>query len=76
MKFTNHFINDVKPKRPYLVPELLSDIIENPIKKEIQDDNKIKLWGYSSKDNKYVRVILLEDGETIHTAFFDRNFKI
>jgi hypothetical protein len=76
MKFTNHFINDVKPKRPYLDDELLSDIIENPIKKEIQDDNKIKLWGYSSKHNKYVRVILLEDGETIDTAFFDRNFKI
>jgi len=76
MKFTNHFINDVKPKRPYLDDELLSDIIENPIKKEIQEDNKIKLWGYSSKHNKYVRVILLEDGETIHTAFFDRNFKI
>lgn len=24
---------------------------------------------------KYLRVILLEDGETVHNAFFDRNFK-
>ena len=76
MKFTSHFINDVKPKRPYLDDQLLSVIIVNPIKKEIQDDNKIKLCGYSSKHNKYVRIILLEDGITIHTAFFDRNFKI
>lgn len=75
MKFTTHFIEDVMPKRPYLDTELLVGIINNPIRREIQDDNKIKLWSYSSKHNKYVRVILLEDGETIHTAFFDRNFK-
>jgi hypothetical protein len=24
---------------------------------------------------KYLRIILLEDGETIHNAFFDRSFK-
>jgi hypothetical protein len=24
---------------------------------------------------KYLRIILLEDGETVHNAFFDRNFK-
>ena len=24
---------------------------------------------------KYLRVILLDDGETVHNAFFDRNFK-
>lgn len=76
MKFTKHFLEDVLLKRPYLDKELLEYIIANPIKREIQDDNKIKLWGYSSKHNKYVRIIMLEDGETIHTAFFDRNFKI
>lgn len=26
-------------------------------------------------DNKYLRVILLEDNETVHNAFFDRTFK-
>jgi len=76
MKFTKHFIEDVMPKRPYLDTDLLTDIINNPIKSEIQDDKKIKLWGYSSKFKKYVRIILLEDGETVHTAFFDRNFKL
>jgi hypothetical protein len=76
MKFTKHFLEDVLPKRPYLDKELLEYIIANPIKREIQEDNKIKLCGYSSKYNKYVRIIMLEDGETIHTAFFDRKFKI
>ncbi len=69
-------MNDVLPKRPYLDEELIEDILSNPIRKEIQDDNKIKLWGYSSRNKRFVRIILLEDGETIHTAFFDRNFKI
>jgi hypothetical protein len=26
-------------------------------------------------DNRFLRVILLPDGETIHNAFFDRGFK-
>jgi len=76
IKYTKHFIDDVFPKRPYLTDELLLDIIEDPIKTEIQLDDKIRLWGFSSVHNKYVRIILLEDGETIHTAFFDRNFKL
>jgi hypothetical protein len=25
-------------------------------------------------DNRYLRVILLADGETVHNAFFDRGF--
>lgn len=76
MKFSKHFVNDLLPKRPYITTELLEHIIGNPLKIEMQEDYKIKLWGFSSEHNKYVRVILLEDKETVHTAFFDRNFKI
>ncbi len=49
--------------------------IENPIKTEIQTDGRIRKWGYIEEVRKYLRVILLEDGKTIHNAFFDRNFK-
>jgi hypothetical protein len=75
MKYSKHFLNDVLPKIPYLTEELLNEIIHNPMKTEIQEDNRIKIWGYSSNYNKFVRIILLEDNETIHTAFFDRDFK-
>ena len=27
------------------------------------------------KKNKYLRVVFLQDKETVHNAFFDRNFK-
>jgi hypothetical protein len=26
-------------------------------------------------ENRYLRVVLLPDGETVHNAFFDRGFK-
>jgi hypothetical protein len=32
-------------------------------------------WAKISEAGKYLRVILLEDGETVHNAFFDRSYK-
>ena len=32
-------------------------------------------WGYIKEEDKYLRVILLPDGETIHNAFFDRRYE-
>lgn len=75
LKFSIHFERDVLPKRPYLTEELLDGIINDPLRIENQDDGRIKVWGFSSEYNKYIRIVLLEDKETIHTAFFDRNFK-
>jgi len=42
---------------------------------KIQYDGRIRKWSYVEEAGKYLRVILLEDGETIHNAFFDRSFK-
>ena len=41
----------------------------------MQDDGRIRYWIYIGEYKKYLRVVFLEDGETIHNAFFDRNFK-
>ena len=36
----------------------------------------IRRWArIAEMENRALRVILLEDGETVHNAFFDRNFK-
>ncbi len=45
------------------------------MKTEIQSDGRIRKWGYIEEVGKYLRVILLDDGETVHNAFFDRGFK-
>jgi hypothetical protein len=32
-------------------------------------------WAKILEADKYLRVVLLEDGETVHNALFDRRFK-
>ena len=41
----------------------------------MQADGRIRKWSYIEGVDKYLRVILLEDGETVHNVFFDRSFK-
>jgi len=46
------------------------------MKEVIQEDGRIRRWApIPDMDGKYLRVILLPDGETVHNAFFDRSFK-
>ncbi|WP_333653310.1 hypothetical protein [Dissulfurispira sp.] len=48
---------------------------QKPVKTEVQSDGRIRKWKFIEEVGRYLRVILLEDGETVHNAFFDRNFK-
>ncbi|HUT70155.1 MAG TPA: hypothetical protein VMW89_05720 [Desulfatiglandales bacterium] len=38
-------------------------------------DGRIRKWAKILEAGKYLRVILLEDGETVHNAFFDRSYR-
>jgi len=40
----------------------------------VQSDGRIRKWAWISEKGKFLRVVLLEDGETVHNAFFDRSF--
>ena len=37
---------------------------------------RIRQWGWISKESELLRVILLEDGETVHNVFFDSEREI
>jgi len=50
-------------------------VIDKPEATETQSDGRIRKWAKIPEVDKYLRVILLEDGETVHNAFFDRSFK-
>ena len=51
-------------------------MIDHPVKETIQQDVRIRRWApIAEMDGKFLRVILLPDGETVHNAFFDRAFK-
>lgn len=73
---TSYFRNEVLRKRPYLTIEICRTIIGKPYKKEIQADGRIKFCGKVEElGAKYLRVVTLKDGITIHNAFLDRGFK-
>ncbi len=56
-------------------PEWVQRVVERPVKEVIQQDGRIRRWApIQEMDGRYLRVILLTDGETVHNAFFDRSF--
>jgi len=76
VKTTRYFREQVLHKRPYLKTEWIEQILHNPVKRETQPEEKrIRHWGYIAELGKYLRVVTLEDGVTVHNAFPDRNFK-
>ena len=75
MKTTQYF--DYTRKRPdqaWIKDDWIEFVINDPVKIEVQSDGRVKKWAKIAEVNKYLRVILLEDGETVHNAFFDRSF--
>ena len=64
-----------RPDRAIMPDEWITRVIQFPEKTEVQSDGRIRKWGWISEESKFLRIILLEDGETVHNAFFDRSFK-
>ncbi len=75
MKSTRYFQEQVIRKRPYLQRRWIRQALTKPVRKEVQKDGRIKYWGYVKELKKYLRVVTLEDGKTVHNAFPDRNFR-
>ena len=76
MQTTDYFRNDVMVKRPYIKPEWLELALAKPFRREIQaDDRRIRHWVWIDQLSRYLRVVTLEDGATVHNAFPDRRFK-
>lgn len=75
MEFTPYFQNEVLRKRPEIQIIWVIETFHSPDFMEIQEDGRIRLWKWIDQSQKYLRVIVLEDGFTIHNAFFDRGFK-
>jgi hypothetical protein len=78
MKTTRYFDEQVIRKRPYIKPEWCVAALVMPIRRVTQSDGRIRQWLLISDtpDGKprMLRVVTLADGETIHNAFFDRDF--
>ncbi len=75
LKTTGYFDNFASQKHPEIQREWLQYVLTNPVKTENQANNRISYWrNIAEAENSVLRVITLEDGATVHNAFFDRNF--
>jgi hypothetical protein len=64
-----------RPDRGLIQDAWIQGAIDSPIRQVIQADGHIRRWCLVPEMNsRYLRVILLSDGETVHNAFFDRGF--
>jgi hypothetical protein len=79
MRTTRYFEEQVLRKRPYIEREWCARVLASPLRREAQGDGRIRFWGRVQRPGegrpRILRVVTLEDGETVHNAFFDRRFK-
>lgn len=74
MDFHPHFDRS-RNRHPLVTREVAKQIANSPEHEIVQDDGRVRRWGYSETLDKYIRVILLPDGETILNAFPDRDYE-
>ena len=76
MKTTWYFENRVLPRRPDLKMEWIQSVLDFPVSVQREEETgRIRRWGFIVERNRYLRVVTEPDGETVHTAFFDRRFR-
>lgn len=76
MKTTAYFAAmRIRPDRAAIEDVWIERTRDAPVKEEVQADGRIRRWSQVPEaGGRYLRVVLLADGETVHNAFFDRGF--
>lgn len=78
MPQTRYFSEQVRRKRPYLTVGMCEDVLAAPLRTEVQTDGRIRHWGLVTlpghEKARILRVVVLDDGKTLHNAFIDRDF--
>ena len=79
MKTTEYFRDRVlgRPEREHVLILIhrVAQAIEAPLRVEQQANGRTRRWVYCPESDHYMRVIVEADGERVHNAFYDRNFK-
>jgi hypothetical protein len=77
MKFTAYFNHMRKrPDREGIKLEWIESVILQPDAQRVQEDGRIRRWKKIPEyGGRWLRVVLLDDGMTVHNAFFDRRFE-
>jgi hypothetical protein len=74
VKTSAYFRDLVRQKHPGIEEAWILRVAE-PLEERRQADGRYALWGQVPEaQNRALRVITLENRETVHNAFFDRGF--
>ena len=75
MRTTRYFDHmRTRPDRAVITEEWIERAIHAPIRETVQADGRIRRWTQVPEmQGRFLRVVLLPDGETVHNAFFDRS---
>jgi hypothetical protein len=77
MKTTRYFdAMRARPDRAAIKEAWIARSISHPEREHVQADGRIRRWTrIGEAGGRWLRVVLLSDGETVHNAFFDRGFE-
>jgi len=75
MKTTRYFEQEVLRKRRYIRREWCERVLREPVHRQVQQDGRVRYWAFIPELGRYLRVVTLENGESVHNAFPDRDFK-
>ena len=77
MKTTRYFdaIRN-RSDRAVIEERWIQQVVSHPQHERIQADGRVRRWRRMVEaDNRWLRVVVLPDGVTVHNSFFDRRFK-
>jgi hypothetical protein len=64
-----------RPDRAKILDAWIELALRRPDAELVQSDGRVRRWVFVQEEQRYLRVVLLADRETVHNAFFDRRFK-
>jgi hypothetical protein len=73
---THWYFDEIRPRNhPEVSKSQAEWVAQNYEAEWVQENGRIRRWGYVEDLEHWVRVILLPDGETLFNAFIDAGFK-
>ncbi len=77
MKFTAYFpATRERADRRAIPMEWIERTVRSPDHRAVQRDGRIRLWkAIAEAEGRWLRVVLLADGETVRSVLLDRGFR-
>jgi len=74
---TRYFTDEVmvRPDRRGIEVADVALALTQPTHRQTQPDGRLRHWVWIEARQKWLRVVIEPDGETVHNAFWDRTFK-